>query len=498
VNVINKMVTVKNTMKQNLKDSKEINEFVKSWQEVMYQTGTLNKDNKTFGFMTLKKELYGYETVVVAPNGLSFEVLDKLKTTIENNMGCMFLVTKVKGSKTVKAKFIFDGFKNINFIPPKVTSYEVYIGNSVDGKPQIIDMRDYPHILLSGTNGSGKSRLLDCLLTTLICSCDTKEMLLYLVQLAKNDLVIYEDCIHCQAFCDNLIKADTMLTHVLKTMDDISSLIRPLRKAGKGSDVHDYNRLNPNNKIPTRYVVFDEYASITDMSNDCKETKALKQQIIGKVERIAQFGRALGVYQIVALQRAVATMLSPFVKSQSNLRISGKQTNQKSSEVAMDDSQVALDLDRRIFVYKTFDFDYVKTPTINDKIILQNIKPFLNPKHNNLFSNLEKLKKDFRTPEHKPVKTKEKGIGIVELPKKKEVKEVEKPKFVSLPIKFDNVDPAKITEKQKTLEENIANIPNYVPYNPPIETPKILDRSKFEVIKTAKSPKLNKGKVLLP
>ena len=502
---------IKNTeikIKQYSELKNEIGKLVNGWKEIMAQTNTYNQQYLTFTLGHIKKESYGFSCRIYVPYGLSFNELENLKPIIEDNLSCMFFYKQKKCQNFIMAKFVMEGFKNTLFQIPKQNPFEVYIGNGVDGSSILIDLRKFPHIMLSGANGSGKSRLLDCILTSLICNCNEKELELYLVQLAKDDFIIYEDAIQCKAFCDDLSKTNNMLEYIMNLMNDRMKLIKPLRKHGKGNNISDYNKLNPNKKMPVVMVMFDEYASITDTSNNSKKVKLLKQQIVGKVERIAQFGRALGVFLTVCLQRPTAQMLSPFVKSQSNLRISGKQNNQKSSEVAMDDSNAALNLDQRTFVYKTLDYDYIKTPYINDKIILENIKPSLQPNHKTIFDRPKELLKKENNISKNSNKVKQVGNGVIEvnpskikLPKGKEKTAVAKDKekiihkdTKEVQLNFDKVDPNIIQKKDEKTKINISKIPNFVPYNPN-ENLKVIDETKLDLTKTQKPVK--KGCVIL-
>lgn len=482
-----KFVNTKEKLGKYYKLKSEIGKLTDIWKEIMAQTGTYNEQFLTFTLSHIKKEIsFGWSCRIYVPYGLSFNILEKIKPIIENNLSCIFFYQEKKCQNFVMAKFVTEGFRNTEFTIPKINPFQVYIGNEIDSVPAIVDLRKFPHIMISGANGSGKSRLLDCMITTSICNCNDRELHINLVQLAKNDLVIYEDAIQCKSFCDDLKKTNMMLEKIISIMDERSQLIRPLRKKGLGSDISDYNRLNFNNRMAVEMIIIDEYASITDTSNNDKQTKQLKQQIIGKIERIAQYGRALGCFLCVCLQRPTAQMLSPFVKSQSNLKISGKQNNQKSSEVAMDDPYVALNLEERVFVYKTFDYNYIKTPYIDDKIILNSIKPCLIPNHKTLFDTVQEQKIISSPHINKEiinsVKNNDCGTSILPIQIKNKVKsKVNK----DIALTFDKVDPIKLSIDREQLMKNISKIPNFVPYNPNNST-KVIDHTKIDLSKSQK------------
>lgn len=440
-------------IKKIIKDNRALSDIEKKWLEVMANTKTFNESKDTFSLIDLQQTHYGFKAGVYIVAGLNYSKLESLIEYIEDYIGCTVVINKKKRTNIASIKFIFQ-VPVIEYKPFKVKPWEVYIGNGVDGEPIVQSMIEAPHILLAGATRGGKSKLLDCLLTTLISCCDEFELELYLIQVAKSDFIIYEDCKQVRAFAKKLKEADIMLEHIVKKMDDRSRLIEPLHKAAKGSNYQDYNKYNKSNPLSTVYVGLDEMASLIDTKGNDNETKKLKESIIAKLEAVAQYGASLGVFLISCLQRPTADKLPPSVKAQSTLKISFRQNNTKSSEVAVDDPKAALGLEQREAVYSiSGEYKYLKVPTIFDKDVYEHIKASLQPNHRTLFTDLQKLNKNNsnNTP-------KLKGREKIEKTEKTTPKPTPKP----TPITFDKVDPATHEEKIK----NISNIPNFVPYQP--------------------------------
>lgn len=479
-------------MKENISISKEINKLSNDWKDLMYELGLHTNTFNIFTLLNITKQPYGYSCNIYATKGLNLEDLEKAKPYIETGLGCIFIFNvKQKGSKIAEAKFVTNGFggDDIKFTPPKTSPFELYIGNSVDGKPVIISSKKVSHFLLSGSNGGGKSRMLDCMISTLIYNCNESELELYLCQIAKNDLVIYEDAKVCRAFCDTLENVEIMLNHIMGKMKERDKLIKPMRKAFKGSDITDYNRIHPDRKLSVCWIIFDEIASIMDKTGDDKNTKNQKNKIIAMTEEIARVGRALGIFLGVCIQKPTAEMLSPTVKSQTNLRISFSQNNQKSSEVAMDDPYIALGLPDRIAVYscRGGDFDFVKTPYIDDKTVEKYVASKYQSGHRNLFSDLRKLKKDIRNQENKHKATQKSSLsnGKAPIPINKDENS----------LTFDIID--KIGKEPNKPIVSICNSPDFVPYNPPDKNTKVIDKTDTKLLLKSEESK-KKGKVKLP
>lgn len=420
-------------MFEKLKEGREIAQFQNKWINIMSNLGKFNKLKQTYSLNNIEKTSYGFKVDILIVDGLRYKDLEETKDTIEDNYGCMCVFNKNKRSNIVYADFIFSEPNKDKYTPIlNLKPWEVYLGNSYSGEPIIIDMIKYPHILITGGTRSGKSKMTDCIITGLICNCSIEELELYLSQVAKSDLILYEDVKQCRAFADTLEKTSTMLQHLDNKMNDRDKLIRPFRKKAMADNYQDYNKINKNNPLSTVYVVFDEMSSLFQTKGDCADIKSLKEEIVRLIRRIAQFGASLGVFLICSLQRPTVDNLDPFIKSQSTCIISFRQNNSKSSEVATDDSTMALGLEQREFVYKTNISNYGIVPLVDNKKIYSFIKPSLQPNHRTIFIDLKKLKN-----------TKVSKEKIEEKPKETPT--------------FDKVN-------NKSPQISTSKIPNYVPY----------------------------------
>lgn len=366
-----------------------VKKLIEDWKDIMYQTGTYNNFYETFTFDKIKYEKFGFSVNLYCPKGLTFKALDTIRDKIEDSLHCIFIFNKERLDRYMEVRIVTQISTDKEYAPPKTKPWEIYIGDRFDGSPIIIDLNKWCQVLLSGTTGGGKSKLLDCVLATQVYNHTPKDLWLFLIQLDKCDLLLYEDADICKGFADNLDKSVVMLEFIMKELDKRNKLVAIVKKKGKGSNITDYNELFPNNQQPTIWVVLDEMASIAEKGSDSKEVKEKKQMIDDMLSAIAQFGRSNNVFLISCLQRPTAQLLNTFIKSMSNLKISFRQSNQKSSEVAMDDSSIALDLAQRVAVYKLLSYDFLQTPFISDPIIMKHIKHKLKPNHHTIFNNAE-------------------------------------------------------------------------------------------------------------
>ena len=161
-----------------------------------------------------------------------------------------------------------------------------------------------------------------------------------------------------------------MLQHIVnEVMIKRDDRIKLIHKAALGTNYHDYNKLHPEDKIPTTYVVFDEMASLGQLQGCTAEVKNQKLRILAYIKAIAQYGASLGVFLIMSLQRPTKDNLDPFLKSQASFIVSFRQNNKRSSDVALDDPNMAINLEQREFIYHTNKYSYGMVPLIYDKDI---------------------------------------------------------------------------------------------------------------------------------
>lgn len=436
----------------NLREGKEIAKFEKQWINIMANLGKYNKIKQTYSLNQVQKTPYGYKAIILIVDGLKYADLEEIKDTIEDNYGCMCVFNKNKRSNIVYADFIFREPNKAKFKPiVGLKAWEIYLGNGYNNEPIIIDLLKFPHALITGGTRSGKSKQTDCILTNLIINCSDQELELYLCQVAKSDLILYEDVRQCRGFADTLDKSIIMLNHIIDKLDQRDKLIRPFRKKALADNYQDYNKINKGNPMSTAYVIFDEMSSLFQTKGDSKEVKDIKEEIVKLVRLIAQYGAGLGVFLICSLQRPTVDNLDPFVKSQATCNISFRQNNSKSSEVATGDANIAIGLEQREFVYSTVNNNYGIVPLVNNKEMYDYIKSSLQPNHRTIFTS---LKKSERSAEK-----------LIEIPKIVEV-----PK--ATPVEFDKV------KNEDILAENIAKIDGFVPYVP-LEGFKVIDQTKL-------------------
>ena len=419
------------------KSNRVINKFKKQWITIMTLTGLYNKFGNTYSLNNIKLTDYGIKSDIYVVPSLTYAKLESKIEEIEEALNCRIILNHSKSSCWINVKFIFCARNNIKFTITKQESpYTLYIGNDYSGVPILCDLRKYPHLLISGSTRSGKSKMTDCILTNLVSNFTSKQVNLYLFQISKSDLVLYEDLDHTKIFANDLKLVECSLRYILEEVIPYrEKLIKPYRKKAILDNMDEYNKLKKCiNEQPMILLVFDETSSIYQTKGCSKEDVKLKDEIKGHINRIIQTSASLGIYTLISIQRPSVDSMPSLVKAQSNTIISFKQPNAKSSEVSTDSPTLSVGLEQREFVYKQNNWNYGYVPWIKNKEIYEFLKPNINPKH---YTILNILKEKYLN-----------NANFVSKNKKK--------------IEFEHINKS----KEEILKENIAKIKDFVPYNP--------------------------------
>lgn len=428
---------IKNNDKKHSKYKEKtlINEFKHKWIENMALNGLYNRKGDTYSLNNIEITQYGFKCSIFIVSSLNFEKLNNNIDVIEDSLNCRIILNHKRAKCWINAKFVFLPKETIKFsIVPQKNIYNVYIGNDYSGEPILVDLKKYPHLLISGSTRSGKSKMTDCILTNLVANYKPEDLNLYLFQISKNDLCLYEDLKHTKAFATNLKQVKTILSYIIQEVIPYrEKLIKPYRKRAILDNISEYNELKKcQDEQPMILLVFDETSSIYQSNGDSKEEKAIKNDINGLINKIIQTSASLSIYTLISIQRPSVDSMPSIVKAQSNSIVSFRQPNSKSSEVSTDNSKLALGLEQRNFVYKQDEWNYGIVPWIDNKEIYQIIKPNLDKNHTTIFDTIKKST----------------SYGINNGKKK---------------IEFDKTE---ILTEEDYINKNVAKIKNYVPYNP--------------------------------
>ena len=198
-------------------------------------------------------------------------------------------------------------FKDVYEALPDVKKHPLAVafGKNIKGDVIWADFDEFPHILIAGTTGSGKSIFVNSLIVTLIMRMSPDDLKLVLVDPKKVEMSRYKDMPHllCPIITDpNDAKA--LIERLCKEMEDRYALF-----SDNGStNIKEFNEDAPGlglEKLPYIVVVLDEYADIVDQ---CKDISL-------PIVSLAQKARACGIHLLISTQRPSTNVVTGVIKA---------------------------------------------------------------------------------------------------------------------------------------------------------------------------------------
>src|SRR5215207_3186196 len=190
----------------------------------------------------------------------------------------------------------------------------VGLGKDISRRAVFFDLAEMPHLLVAGTTGSGKSVMLNGLLTSLLLTTDPRKVKMVLVDPKRVELSQFGRVPHL---------ISPVVTDIKKAANALSWAV--LEKAGMRS-LDGYNDRGAE-QMPYVVVVIDELA-------DLMMTAAAKVE--NAVIRLAQKARAVGIHLVVATQRPSVDVITGMIKANIPSRIAFAVSSQIDSRVILD------------------------------------------------------------------------------------------------------------------------------------------------------------------
>ena len=198
-------------------------------------------------------------------------------------------------------------FKDVYEALPDVKKHPLAVafGKNIEGEVIYADFDEFPHALVSGTTGSGKSIFVNSVIVSLIMRNSPDDLKLVLVDPKKVEMSRYKDMPHL--LCPIITEAQEaklLMDKLCQEMED-----RYAKFAENGcSNIKEFNEDAPGlglDRMPYIVIFFDEYA---DMVDQCKE-------ISMPVVSIAQKARACGIHLCIATQRPSTNVVTGVIKA---------------------------------------------------------------------------------------------------------------------------------------------------------------------------------------
>lgn len=314
------------------KEKKEVKKYL---EEVVYPSGTVYaiKDNPSFTSYMVKFDQRNEDMTIRMASGSARE-LAKKRLIVHFDIRHSFPMISSVGNtirvdipKKPEDKGVLRLGSLLEYVSKakdKGVVLPVPFGLGADGKVKIKDMNktETRSLLIAGQNGSGKTVFGRNLLVNLLLSNNSKNVKVMLFDPKGTEFPKFRGI-------KGVVKISDDIEAMYKDADDIISEMNErnnIFKISRCGNFEEYNKKNPDKKMPFYFIFVDEYQNILSA-----KTGKLFDESMGE---IARKGRSAGIHLIVMTQRPTAKELGN-IRSELTGRICFKVDTANTAKMAL-------------------------------------------------------------------------------------------------------------------------------------------------------------------
>src|ERR1017187_4091224 len=200
----------------------------------------------------------------------------------------------------------------------------IAIGKDIAGVPVVADLDTMPHILVAGQTGSGKSVMINTILTSLLYRNSPSDLKLILVDPKQVELKPYDDIPHL--LTPVITEPEKCISALKWATVEMERRYRALVEVGK-RNIGEYNAIKKEEGMPYIVIVIDELADLMMMAS--RDVESL-------IVRIAQKSRAVGIHLVLATQRPSVDVITGLIKANFPARVAFTTASQVDSRTILD------------------------------------------------------------------------------------------------------------------------------------------------------------------
>jgi len=204
------------------------------------------------------------------------------------------------------------------------TTLSFAIGKDIAGKAVVADLAKMPHLLVAGQTGSGKSVMINDILTSLLYRNSPSDLKLILVDPKQVELKPYDDIPHL--LTPVITEPEKCISALKWAVAEMERRYKALAEVSKRNIV-EYNLVKKEEGMPYIVIVIDELADLMMIAG--RDVEAL-------IVRIAQKARAVGIHLVLATQRPSVNVITGLIKANVPARIAFTTASQVDSRTIID------------------------------------------------------------------------------------------------------------------------------------------------------------------
>ncbi len=198
------------------------------------------------------------------------------------------------------------------------------VGKDISGKEIVANLAKMPHLLVAGQTGSGKSVMINSLLTSLIYKNSPADLKLILVDPKHVELRTYNDIPHL--LTPVITEPEKVISALKWSVAEMERRLKTMSDANAGN-IDEYNDAMKESSMPYIVIVIDELSDLMMMA--ARDVEAL-------VVRLAQKSRAAGIHLVLATQRPSVNVITGLIKANIPARIAFAVNSHVDSKTILD------------------------------------------------------------------------------------------------------------------------------------------------------------------
>ncbi len=271
---------------------------------------------------------------VLMNRGVSVNIIDKYLNDISSQLGGV----DARFEKIVRGK-VTSGLEIPNSLSTTVSLKEclepyvnnpkyrffVPFGKDITGDIIGVDVTKYPHLLVAGATGNGKSVFIHTLIMSLIIKAKPDEVKLMLFDPKRVEFAMYRDIPHL--LCPIIKEPSESKVAMNKLVQEMENRYAAFEQVGvaKISQYNDYAEENNLKPMPLIIAIVDEYADLVD---SCKDISA-------PIVRLAAKSRACGIHLVISTQRPSVNVITGVIKANLPTRVALKVSKPVDSQTIL-------------------------------------------------------------------------------------------------------------------------------------------------------------------
>lgn len=199
----------------------------------------------------------------------------------------------------------------------------ILCGKDIHGDLISYDMADFPHLLVAGETGSGKSTQLRAILATLMKSSNPDNLRFVLGDLKRSEFHLFRKIAHVDSVCTSASDLEAELSRISNEMKKRGQILDQL-------ELTHISEITASERPSCIVVCIDEVALLKK-----------EKQIMSIAEDISAIGRALGVFLILSMQRPDKDVLNGKLKNNLTVRMAFRHSDEINSRITLGSPEAA-------------------------------------------------------------------------------------------------------------------------------------------------------------